>query len=60
MILVTWKSIQRIAELKKTGEASVLLKIPDYPFAVFLVIGCLAFCFEFLKDTFSSTHTDGE
>ncbi|MEJ2639825.1 MAG: TRAP transporter small permease [Desulfosarcinaceae bacterium] len=60
MILVTWKSFERIWELKKTGEASVLLKIPDYPFAVFLVIGCLVFCLEFLKDIFSSTHSDGE
>jgi TRAP-type C4-dicarboxylate transport system permease small subunit len=60
MILVSWMSIQRIWELKRTGEASVLLKIPDYPFAVFLVIGCLAFCFEFFKDLFRSTSTDTE
>lgn len=60
MILVSWMSIQRIWELKRTGEASVLLKIPDYPFAVFLVIGCLAFSFEFFKDLFRSTHTDAE
>jgi TRAP-type C4-dicarboxylate transport system permease small subunit len=60
MILVTWMSIQRIWELKRTGESSVLLKIPDYPFAVFLVIGCLVFCIEFFKDVFSPTHTDAE
>jgi TRAP-type C4-dicarboxylate transport system permease small subunit len=60
MILVTWMSIQRIWELKKTGEASLLLKIPDYPFAVFLVIGCAVFCIEFLKDLFGPKHTRGE
>ncbi len=60
MLLVTWMSLQRIWELKKTGEASVLLKIPDYPFAAFLVVGCIVFCIEFLKDVFGSTHTDAE
>lgn len=60
MILVTWKSAQRIAELKNTGEASLLLKIPDYPFAIFLVIGCLVFCIEFFKDAFKSQQKDAE
>ncbi|WP_419660966.1 DctQ2: C4-TRAP dicarbooxylate transporter [Desulfosarcina variabilis str. Montpellier] len=60
MILVTWKSAQRIAELKTTGEASLLLKIPDYPFAIFLVIGCLVFCIEFFKDVFRSQQKDAE
>jgi TRAP-type C4-dicarboxylate transport system permease small subunit len=60
MLLVTWMSLQRIWELRRTGEASVLLKIPDYPFAAFLVIGCLAFCLEFLRDVFSAARTDGE
>jgi TRAP-type C4-dicarboxylate transport system permease small subunit len=60
MILITWKSAQRIAELKKTGEASLLLKIPDYPFAIFIVIGCLVFCVEFFKDAFRSRHSEVE
>ena len=60
MILVTWMGIQRIWELKRTGEASVLLKIPDYPFAAFLVIGCLVFCIEFFKDVIGPKHTHGE
>jgi TRAP-type transport system small permease protein len=60
MILVTWMSVLRVFELRRTGEASVLLKIPDYPFAAFLVIGCLVFSIEFLKDVFSSKHTDAE
>jgi TRAP-type transport system small permease protein len=60
MILVTWMSILRVFELRRTGEASVLLKIPDYPFAAFLGIGCLVFCIEFFKDVFSSKPTDAE
>ncbi len=60
MILVSWMGFQRVWELKKTGEASVLLKIPDYPFAIFLVIACLVFCIEFFNDVFRSTHTDAE
>ena len=60
MILVTWMSVLRVFELRRTGEASVLLKIPDYPFAAFLVIGCLVFSIEFFKDVFSSKHTDAE
>lgn len=60
MILVTWMGVQRVLDLKKTGEASVLLKIPDYPFAIFLVIGSLAFCIEFFKDVFRPTRTDSE
>ncbi len=60
MILVTWKSAQRIVELKNTGEASLLLKIPDYPFAIFLVIGCLVFCIEFFKDAFTRKDVEQE
>lgn len=60
MILITWKSAQRIVELKHTGEASLLLKIPDYPFAIFIVIGCLVFCIEFFKDAFGSRHSEVE
>jgi TRAP-type C4-dicarboxylate transport system permease small subunit len=60
MILVCWMSIQRIWELRRTGEQSLLLKIPDYPFAIFLVIGCLAFSIEFFKDVFRSTHSDAQ
>jgi TRAP-type transport system small permease protein len=60
MVLVTWMSVQRIAELKKTGEASLLLKIPDYPFAAFLAIGCLVLCIEFFKDVFRPQHSDVE
>lgn len=50
MIFVTWRGIHNIFDMEKSGEASTLLKIPDYPFAIFLVIGTLALCLEFLRD----------
>jgi TRAP-type C4-dicarboxylate transport system permease small subunit len=52
MILVTRMGVQRAIELKHTGEMSTLLKIPVYPFAMFLVLGCAVFCLEFLIDLF--------
>jgi TRAP-type C4-dicarboxylate transport system permease small subunit len=48
MLLVTWMGVRRTIELKHTGEMSTLLKIPDYPFAIFLVFGCAVLCIEFL------------
>lgn len=50
MGLITWRGVIRALELMEVGEASPNLKIPDYPFVFFLVLGCLAMCFEYLKD----------
>ena len=52
MGLITWQGVLRALELKEVGEASPNLQIPDYPFVIFLVIGCLAMCFEYLRDLF--------
>lgn len=53
MLLVTRMGVQQAIELKENGEMSTLLKIPDYPFAIFLVLGCAAFCIEYLIDLFA-------
>ena len=50
MGLITWQGIVRAFELKEVGEASPNLQIPDYPFVFFMVLGCLAMCFEYVKD----------
>lgn len=50
MLFVTRMGVQRAIELAHSGERSTLLKIPVYPFAMFLVIGCAVFCIEFLID----------
>ena len=52
MGLITWQGILRALEMKEVGEASPNLQIPDYPFVFFLVLGCLALCFEYVRDLF--------
>lgn len=52
MGLITWQGVVRAMELKEVGEASPNLQIPDYPFVIFLVVGCLAMCFEYVRDLF--------
>ncbi len=49
-ILMTWMGIKQAISLSHTGEMSTLLKIPDYPFAIFLVIGCTVLSLEFFID----------
>ena len=50
--LVTYMGVHRVLDIIKSGASSTLLKIPDYPFAIFMVIGCAAFCIEFFLDVF--------
>ncbi|MCF8095232.1 MAG: TRAP transporter small permease [Desulfobacteraceae bacterium] len=50
LLLVTWSGFNSILDIKRSNEASTLLKIPDYPFAIFMVVGCLALSLQFLSD----------
>jgi TRAP-type C4-dicarboxylate transport system permease small subunit len=50
--LVTYMGVQRVLDIIASGASSTLLKIPDYPFAIFMVIGCAAYCIEFFLDVF--------
>lgn len=50
MLLVTWMGIMQAIDLKNNGEISTLLKVPDYPFAGFLVLGCAVLSLEFFID----------
>ncbi len=52
LILLTWRGVHHSVDLVHSHEESTLLKIPDYPFSIFLVIGCLVFCIEFFRDAF--------
>ncbi len=59
-LLMTWMGVKQAISLSQTGEMSTLLKIPDYPFAIFLVIGCTVLSLEFFIDvitTFSNKET---
>lgn len=49
-VLIVWMSFLKALELKEVGEASPNLVIPDYPFALFLVVGCIVLSLEYLRD----------
>ena len=50
MVLITWMGGLKATELKTVGEASPNLQIPAYPFAFFMVLGCMVMCIELLRD----------
>jgi TRAP-type transport system small permease protein len=50
MVLITWMGALKAIELKSVGEASPNLQIPAYPFAFFMVLGCLVMCVELIRD----------
>ena len=50
MVLIVWIGAQRALELKEVAEASPNLGIPVYPFAFFLVLGCIVMCIEYIRD----------
>jgi TRAP-type transport system small permease protein len=50
LILVSTMGVHRVLDIINSGASSTLLKIPDYPFAVFMVVGCIALCVEFFLD----------
>jgi TRAP-type transport system small permease protein len=50
MVLIAWKSMVNALDLMDVGEASPNLAIPDYPFAFFLVLGCVVMCVEYVRD----------
>lgn len=53
MVLITWIGALRALELKEVAEASPNLGIPTYPFAFFLVLGCIVMCIEYVRDLIS-------
>ena len=50
MILIAWMGTVNALDLMEAGEGSPNLAIPDYPFAFFLVFGCIITCIEFARD----------
>jgi TRAP-type C4-dicarboxylate transport system permease small subunit len=49
-IFVSYMGVHRVLDIIRSGASSTLLKIPDYPFAIFMVVGCVVLCIEFLLD----------
>jgi len=61
MALITWIGTERAFELKEVSEASPNLGVPFYPFAFFLVLGCLVMCIEYIRNLINVlTHKNGE
>jgi len=49
MALIAYMGFQRALEMKQVGETSLNLGIPAYPFVLFLVLGCLVACVEYIR-----------
>jgi len=52
-MLITGMAALKALELIRTGETSPNLGIPNYPFVLFLALGSLVVCLEFLRDIFA-------
>lgn len=50
MALVAFMSFEKAMEMREIGETSLNLTIPNYPFALFLVLGCLVACIEYIRN----------
>ncbi|MCF8063310.1 MAG: TRAP transporter small permease [Deltaproteobacteria bacterium] len=48
--IITWMGLMRALEMLEYGEETANLGIPYYPFVIYLVIGCLAMCIEYIRD----------
>jgi TRAP-type C4-dicarboxylate transport system permease small subunit len=49
-IFVSYMGVHRVLDILRSGASSTLLKIPDYPFAIFMVVGSVVLSIEFLLD----------
>ncbi|MGD8562726.1 MAG: TRAP transporter small permease [Desulfarculaceae bacterium] len=49
MNLIAYMGLQKALDLKQAGETSLNLAIPYYPFVLFLVMGCLVACVEYIR-----------
>jgi TRAP-type transport system small permease protein len=59
LIFTTYMGVHRVLDLIGSGASSTQLKIPDYPFAIFMVVGCLALCIEFFLDLLNVDGAEG-
>jgi TRAP-type transport system small permease protein len=50
MGLITWMGVRRAFELMAVGGASPNLKVPVYPFVLFLALGCAVMCLQYVVD----------
>ncbi|MBN1847550.1 MAG: TRAP transporter small permease [Deltaproteobacteria bacterium] len=50
MCLIAWMGFEKALDLMATKDTPPNLGIPMYPFAFFLVLGCILMCIEYLRD----------
>ena len=50
IILISWKGFEKAMETLETGEISLNLSVPDYPFVFFMSFGCAVMCIELIRD----------
>ena len=49
-VLITWKGVEKAFETFETGDKPMNLAIPDWPFVVFMTLGCAVLCIEYIRD----------
>lgn len=49
-MLMAYMGLKKALDLFQVGEVSPNLVIPNYPFVLFLVLGSLAMCIEYVRD----------
>ena len=52
--IITWQSTLYALDLKRTGEVSLTVEIPIYPFVFSIAIGCLLVCLVLIADLYKS------
>jgi len=52
--IITWQSTVYALDLKRTGEVSLTVGIPVYPFVFSIAIGCFLVCFVLVTDLYRS------
>jgi TRAP-type C4-dicarboxylate transport system permease small subunit len=50
MCLITWMGFEKGLDLMETHDTPPNLGIPVYPFAFFMVLGCVLMCIEYIRD----------
>jgi TRAP-type C4-dicarboxylate transport system permease small subunit len=58
--LITWQSIVYASDLKQSGEVSLTIQMPIYPFVYGIALGCGLLCLVLLLDFVKSLKRIGE
>jgi TRAP-type C4-dicarboxylate transport system permease small subunit len=48
--MVTWKGYEKAMEALETGDKPMNLAVPDWPFILFMTLGCAVLSIEYIRD----------